>query len=81
MSTVLIPQCPNPTQSELRKLLSIQGYLLNTIGLEILQEYHGQKKNSRHISLAVKALAASKEALKAASSIEDFTETINAEDV
>ncbi len=69
-TNLMVQNCPNPTQAELRKLLAIQGHLLNTIGLDILLEFHGKKKNDIKLNTALKALAVSREALKAAANIE-----------
>jgi len=64
----ILSLCPNPSQSELRKILAVQGYMLNQVGLDLL----GKSK----VGLALKALAASREALKSASAIGNAGEVI-----
>ena len=67
---MMMRNCPNPTQAELRKLLAIQGFMLQQVGLDMLSDA-GRLKNGDHkVNLALKALAASREALKSAAGIE-----------
>ncbi len=61
---MLMQSCPNPTQNELRKLLAIQGYMLQQVGLDLIVEARGVKRGDQKLQLALKALAASREALK-----------------
>ena len=66
----LVARCPNPTQAELRKILAVQGSILNQIGLDLLSlSGKGDKVSVRKMNLALKALAASREALKASAGI------------
>jgi len=61
----LLKSCPNPTDAELRKLLAIQGYILQQVGMDLLDEATRAKKGDGKVGLALKAMAASREALKA----------------
>jgi hypothetical protein len=63
--------CPNPTQEELRKLLAIQGTILNQIGIEILIENRRENRNGSKMQLGLKFLTASREALKSSANIID----------
>lgn len=66
----LVARCPNPTQGELRKILAIQGSILNQVGLDLLSlAGKGSKLSTKQLNLALKALAASREALKASAGI------------
>ncbi len=65
----MIAECPNPTQGELRKLLAVQGTILNQIGIEILVQSRGEKRNDKRMNLALRALAASREALARAADV------------
>jgi hypothetical protein len=67
----LIKDVPNPTQAELRKLLAVQGTILNQVGIELLMDARGSRKPGNRVSLALKALSASREALKASANIVD----------
>ena len=73
----LIEICPVPTNHELKKLLGIQGALLNNAGLDLLQSVRSErmsgaslKKVERAFKMALKALNASREALKASAAIQ-----------
>lgn len=66
----MIAECPNPTQAELRKLLAVQGTILNQIGIEILVQNRGEKRNDKRMNLALRALAASREALGRAAGVD-----------
>ena len=72
----MISACPNPTQNELRKMLSVQGYILNNLGLKLMQAAAEGKFSPNKMQIALKALSSSREALKAAGAIKDFSETI-----
>ena len=73
----MISACPNPTQSELRKMLAVQGYILNADGLKLREMALEGTVSPKKLNLALQFLRASREAIKAAASIEDETETIN----
>lgn len=59
----LIQNCPDPEDSEIRKLLVIQGTILQQIGLEMLLQNRGSK-NRKSLDLALRFMAGSREALK-----------------
>ena len=65
MKTVqdLIQNCPDPTDVEIRKLLVIQGTILQQVGLEMLLQNRGTK-NKKSLDLALRFMAGSREALK-----------------
>jgi hypothetical protein len=67
----LISRCPNPTQLELKKILAIQGSILNQIGLDLIAVSGSAngKISTQKLNLALKALSHSREALKASASI------------
>jgi len=66
----LVKNCPMPTQGELKKLLAIQGTILNQIGLDLLIEVKVSKKPEKTLKTALMALQASRNALRDASQIE-----------
>lgn len=65
----LVENCPDPTQEELRKLLAIQGTILNQIGIDLLFDAKQLRRPLKQINVALKALAASREALTGASRV------------
>ncbi len=71
---MMLKMCPDPTQSELRKLLAIQGHMLNQIGLDMLALSATIRKGDQKMLIALKAIASSRESLKAAAGIEVLSE-------
>ena len=71
----MIGNCPNPTQVELRKLLAIQGTILNQLGIEMLIKNRDEKRGERKMQLGLKFLTASREALKSAGGLQGFQDS------
>ena len=67
----MISACPNPTKSELRKILAVQGYVLNNDGMKMREMAFEGKFSASKMQLAHKLFAASREALKAAAAMSD----------
>jgi hypothetical protein len=66
----MLEVCPNPTDVEIRKLLSIQGFLLQQLGIELLHTASQEPKlrNKRPtINLARSCLQDARKSLEAAS--------------
>ena len=66
----LVKDCPMVTQAEIRKLLSIQGFVLNTIGFEILGSVSNPKTQTKLLRIGFEAIAGSRSALSLAASID-----------
>ena len=66
----LLKDCPMPTQGELKKLLAIQGTILNQVGLDMLIESKHAKRPEKSLKAALNALQASRNALRDASQIQ-----------
>lgn len=65
----LVANCPQSTDAELRKLLSIQGAILNQVGLELLVAASNSRKKERMMRLGLDALKSSRNALQSAANI------------
>jgi len=66
----LLVDCPQSTDADLRKLLSIQGAVLNEIGLSLVMAATERRaKKTQVLKLAFAALSASRQALVEASKI------------
>jgi hypothetical protein len=65
----LLQNCPDPTQNELRKLLAIQGTVLNNLAIQLLESCAGQKRIDGKIKLAMKAMAGSRASIAAAAGV------------
>ena len=67
----LVENCPQATDAELRKLLSIQGAILNQVGIELLlSSRESERRREKILKLALVALDGSRNALAKAASIQ-----------
>lgn len=65
----MLDDVPNPTNVEIRKLLAVQGYILQSLGVQLLQQTQEQKKmrdKRPTINLARSCLQDARKALEAA---------------
>ena len=65
----IIASVPAPTQEEIKKLLAIQGFVLNQFGMNLLVN-----NKLKHSTIAIKALTAARTALSEAARIEQYEE-------
>ena len=60
---ILVEQCPNPTQKELRGLLSLQAVILNHAAVGLLSGMKGETKIERKLNMVMKLMTVSQSAI------------------